>query len=149
MKMKQGLSVVITRTILGAMLLFFGMNDWHQLMGKPELSIEALNFINSLKQTGYLYDIIKFTEFLAAFCLVGGFFVPLATLMIFPILLNILLFHLFLDPQGLIIAIIMFTSGVYILWSYRTMLIWLFKYNASIDPNSFYDHDVLVEHKGS
>lgn len=144
MNMKNGLSVVITRTVLGALLLFFGMNDWHQLLGEPSLSTEALSFINSLKETGYLYDIIKFTEFLVAFCLVGGFFVPLATLAIFPILLNILLFHLFLDTQGLILAVTMFVSALYILWSYRSMLIWLFRYNTSLDPNSFYDKDVLL-----
>lgn len=144
-KKSHGLSIVITRTILGGIILFFGMNDYHQLLGSPELSEPAVNFMTALKETGYLYNIIKFTEFLVAFCLIGGFFVPLATFIISPILLNIFLFHLFLDPQGLPLAIVMILAASFILWFYRSMFVWLFRYNTAIDPNSFYDKDVLVE----
>jgi len=51
-----------------------------------------------MEATVYLMPLLKVTELLCGLAFISGRFVPLATVVIFPITLNILLFHTFLAP---------------------------------------------------
>ena len=89
---KSKLFLLISRYILGAIILIFGFNEYHNLIPIQQTGTEELNaLIGGLKSTGYLYYAVKIVEFTAGVLLVGGFFVPFANLMLFPVLLNIFL----------------------------------------------------------
>ena len=51
--------------------------------------------------------------------LVIGFYVPLALVMIFPVVLNILLHHIFVDPNGLPVAIPLMLINLFLAFHYR------------------------------
>ena len=53
----------------------------------------------------YFFPLVKVVETVCGALLLLNLFVPLATVLIAPVVVNILLFHLFLDVQGLVIAI--------------------------------------------
>ncbi len=142
MKNRAWISIA-ARTTLGGILLLFGLNEFHGLLGSPQVSEEGAVFIEALRQTGYLYYIVKFIEFSAGLLLISGILVPLANLIVAPILVNIFLFHLFLDLQGMMIAIVMAACSAYLFWEYRAMFKILFKYNYNIDPNSTHQKDVV------
>jgi uncharacterized membrane protein YphA (DoxX/SURF4 family) len=129
-------TLVFTRTILGGFLLLFGLNHFHGLLGETSFTPEANQFLMALQETGYLFYLIKVVELVAGVLLVGGFFVPMANLLLFPVLLNILLFHIFLNPQGLWIPVIMILCSGVIFWYYRVLFLFLFRFNLRLDPNS-------------
>ncbi len=106
------------------------------MFGTPDPNTSAGSFLQSLRDSQYLYNFIKFVEISSGLLLVSGIFVPLANLVVFPILVNILLFHLFLAPEGLPVALLIVASSAYIFWYYRRMFMFLVRYNAKIDPNS-------------
>ena len=127
---KSKLFLLISRYTLGAIILIFGFNEYHNLIPIQQTGTEELNaLIGGLKSTGYLYYAVKIVEFTAGVLLVGGFFVPFANLMLFPVLLNIFLANLFLNPAGLVVASIMMVASVYIFYYYREIFKLLFEYN--------------------
>lgn len=147
-KRKKAWGLIAARTILGGCLLLFGFNEFHGLLGSPQISAEGAAFIGALRETGYLYYVIKGVEFSVGLLLISGILVPLANLMLLPVLANILLFHLFLDIQGLIVALAMVACSGYIFWTYRDMFKILLEYNYSIDPNSTRKEDVIPKERG-
>lgn len=130
--------LIACRSLLALLLLLIGMNDYHGLLKLPHISAEGGEFIMALQNTGYLFWTVKIVEVVAALALIAGVFVPLATLFVFPVLVNILMFHVFIDPGfGTIISIIMLACAGYIFYAYRGMFKFLWHYNIAIDPNSF------------
>jgi putative oxidoreductase len=49
----------------------------------------------------------------------AGKFVPLATVVIFPITLNIVLFHAFLAPEGMLVPVIILLGNLFLAFRYR------------------------------
>jgi len=98
------------RYILAVGLLFFGLNKFIGFMPMPALPTEAANFMESLSATGYVLQIVGFLEIVIGLLLLFNKWVAFALLLLVPISINILLFHLFLDLPGiggaLVIAII-------------------------------------------
>lgn len=70
----------------------------------------------------YRYDMmttIKLVELICAIAFLSGRFVPLAAVVIFPITVNILLFHAFLEPSGLPVSILLLLGNLFLAWNYR------------------------------
>lgn len=97
----------ILRTILGLGLIFFGLVKLIQFdfMPSPTFTDEASTFMDSLN-TGYVLTVVGILEILIGMLLIFNKWVPFALILLAPISINVLLFHLFLDPPGLILAII-------------------------------------------
>ena len=63
--------------------------------------------------------LIKITELLCGIAFVSGRFVPLATVVIAPITVNILLFHIFIDTAGLPVAIFLLLANLFLAYANR------------------------------
>lgn len=88
---------LVTRLLLGFVFFIFGLNGFLQFMPPPPPMPEsALHFIGALMQSGYLMSLVKIVEVLAGIMLLANFQVPLALLLLSPIVVNIFLFHFFL-----------------------------------------------------
>jgi len=100
----------IIRILLGVILLIFGTNKFFRFMPLPEMPENANNFMKSLGETGYILPVVGALEVLIGGLLLAKKWVPFALILLVPISLNILLFHVFLDlPQvgaALLIAIL-------------------------------------------
>lgn len=98
----------ILRLILGLGLIFIGLSKLihFNLMPDPDFTEEASSFMNSLSNTGYVLKVIGFFEILIGLLLLLNKWVPFALVLLVPITVNVLLFHLFLDSPGLILALI-------------------------------------------
>lgn len=89
----------ITRIILAALLITLGLNGFFNFLPYPEMSDSAIAFmgaINSAKKP-----------------------IPFALIMVFPILINAMIFHLSLDPEGILFATICFVCNIFLLYTYR------------------------------
>lgn len=104
----------IARILLG--LVFFASGIAGFLVKPPP---EMPEFAQALLKTGYMFQFIKITEIVAGGLLLANRFVPLALAILAPILLNIVAFHLFLDPKDLILPIVLAALEVYLAWAYR------------------------------
>lgn len=67
----------------------------------------------------YLMITVKIVELICAVAFLSGRFIPLAAVVIFPVNLNILLFHVFLVPSGLPVAILLVFGNLFLGYYYR------------------------------
>jgi putative oxidoreductase len=78
----------------------------------------AGDFVKALAASHYFY-VVAFLQIAGgALCLIGRF-VPLGLTLLGPVIVNILLFHIFLQPTGLLIAGVVAALALFLLWSYR------------------------------
>lgn len=98
---------LIARILLGLIFFIFGWIGLLNLIPPPTNLPEKLQtFNNGLMATGYFFPFLKITEILCGSLLLTGFFVPLALVVLAPIVLNIVLVHAFLAPDGLPLGIL-------------------------------------------
>src|SRR4051812_12777489 len=107
-------AAIIIRTLMGLMFLFSAAVVLFKLFPQPELKGAIKTFMSGVEASVYLLPLIKITEMLCAFAFLSGRFVPLATVVIFPITVNILLFHAFLAPEGLVVGILLLLGNLFL-----------------------------------
>ena len=123
--------IIIARVLLGLVFTVFGLNGFLHFMGPmPEMQGQAGAFITALASSGYFY-VIAFLQVVGGLCLLlGARFVPLGLTLLGPVIVNIVLFHVFLDPdpKGFPMAIMVSALALFLLWIYR------FKFPAIFQP---------------
>lgn len=121
--------IVIVRVLLGLLFVVFGSNGFFHFMGPmPEMQGQAGAFITALASSGYLY-VIALLQVLGGLCLLlGARFVPLGLTLLGPVIVNIVLFHVFLEPGGLVMSLVISAMALFLLWIYR------FKFPAIFQP---------------
>ncbi len=90
----------IARYLLGIIMLVFGANKFFNFMPMPPLPDDAGAFMGALGGSGYVFPILGVVYIIAGLCLVLNKAVPLALIMIVPVSINIVAFHLKFDPAG-------------------------------------------------
>lgn len=113
------IAVIIVRVLLGLLFLFASVSFFLDLIPVPEMEGDILAFNTGLAASKYFFPLLKTTELLCGLALVIGFFVPLATIVLIPITVNILMVHLFLDPTGLPMAIVMIVAHLFLIYACR------------------------------
>jgi uncharacterized membrane protein YphA (DoxX/SURF4 family) len=110
----------ILRLVLGVGLILFGINKIIPTPFIPlfEMPMAAANFLESLENTGYVFYVVAVIEILVGFLLLINKWVPFALLLLAPISLNILLFHLFLDISDIWVAIVIVTLNIILIYKY-------------------------------
>lgn len=98
------MTVLALRLLMGALFLFASVTYLFKLITPPEQVGAMKVFNDGLQASVYLMPTVKVLELLCALAFLSGRFVPLACVLIAPIIVNILLVHAFLAPQGLPIA---------------------------------------------
>jgi uncharacterized membrane protein YphA (DoxX/SURF4 family) len=110
----------VARVLLGLIFLVTGLNGFFNFLPQPtNLPEGAVAFAGALMKTGYLFQLLMSTQLIAAVLLLTNRFVPLALTVLAPIVVNIIAFHLFLQPSGLPLAILVLVLEVYLAWAYR------------------------------
>lgn len=110
----------ILRIILGLGLFFFGLSKLidFNIMPTHIYTGEAAIFIDTLSDTGYILKVIGIFEILIGLLLLFNKWVPFALLLLAPISVNILLFHLFLDIPGLIVALVVVVLNAILIYKH-------------------------------
>lgn len=99
---------LIARILLGFVMFASGLAGLLNLVPVPPDLPEALvTFNTGLMASVYFMPFLKATEVVCGLMLLSGFFVPLALVVLAPIVLNIFLVHAFLAPSGLVLAVIL------------------------------------------
>ena len=89
------------RLVLGLILIAFGANKFLNFMPMPELTGGAADFMGALGKTGYMFPLIGAIEVIAGLLLIFNKWVPFALVILAPIVVNMLLYHLNFDLAGI------------------------------------------------
>ena len=100
------------RILLGLTFLVFGLNGFLQFIKQPPPTGIALQFLGALI-TSHEIAVVMLLQVVGGVLLLANRFVPLALVLLAPIVVNIVLFHAFMAPSGLPIAV--FTALLWIL----------------------------------
>ena len=107
------------RIILGLILIVFGANKFIGFMPSPELPEAAGNFMGALASTGYMFPLIGAVEVIVGILLILNKWVPFAVVLLAPVAVNMVLFHLKLAPVGIVpAALVAIINGflIYVNW---------------------------------
>ena len=94
------IAVLIARILLGLMFLVFGLNGFLNFLHMPMPTGLAGQYMGALFVSHYL-AVVFLVEIAGGLLLLAGQFVPLALVLLGPVLVNILLFHTTMAPSGL------------------------------------------------
>ena len=100
----------IARAILGLIFLVFGLNGFLNFIPMPPPTGAAADFSMGLFKGQYFFPLMAFIQIVSGLLLLMGTLVPLALLLLSPIVLNIFFFHLVLAPSGIGMAIFILTA---------------------------------------
>ena len=112
----------ILRVLMGLAFVVFGANAFLNFIPPPPPDVmaePAMAFAGALAESGYMMPLIGLTQIASGLALVVNRFVALALVLLAPFLVNAVLFHLFLEPMGLVNALIFAAIELWLAWVYR------------------------------
>jgi len=102
---------LIARILLGLMFIVFGLNGFLNFLNMgPMPTGLAGQFIGALVQSHYFW-VVAALQVIGGVLLLVNRYVPLGLVLLGPVIVNILLYHIFLNPAGIGMAI-----AVTVLW---------------------------------
>jgi uncharacterized membrane protein YphA (DoxX/SURF4 family) len=112
-------AIIIARVLLGLVFTVFGSNAFLHFIPVPPMQGDAGAFMGALFNSGYVHAIAILQVVGGLLLLIGGRFVPLGLTLLGPVIVNIVLYHIFLDRSGLPMAIVISVLALFLLWIYR------------------------------
>lgn len=111
---------MIARCLLGFIYLVFGLDYFfHFIPYQPLHTGKPGALVAGLKGTGYIYPMMKVIQILGGLSLLLNRFAAFSAVVLFPISLNVLLFHTILVPSGWLMGVILIAPNVFLGWAYR------------------------------
>ncbi|MDO8433800.1 MAG: DoxX family membrane protein [Candidatus Binatus sp.] len=120
------IAMMIVRTLLGLIFFVFGLNGFFHFIPTPPPPPAAGQFFGALFATGYMIPLIFTCQVVGGALLLIGVAAPLALIILAPVIVNIVLFHLFLAPSGMGMAIAVALLEVILAWANRAAFAPLF-----------------------
>jgi len=118
------IATAILRVLMGLLFLFASITYLFKLIQPPPLTGAMKTFNDGLEASVYLMPTVKVIELLCGIAFVVGRFLPLAAVLITPI---IVLVHAFLQPEGLPIAAFLVVANGFVAYQHRESYRPLFK----------------------
>ena len=113
------IALIIVRSLMGLLFLFASVTYFFNLITPPEPTGALKIFNDGLKASIYLMPTVKVIELLCGIAFLSGKFIPLAAVLISPIIVNIFFVNAFLAPEGLPVAIFLVLANVFVIYNYR------------------------------
>ncbi len=106
------------RVLLGLIFTVFGLNGFLHFLPQPPMPDGAVAFFGALFATGYMVPLIFATQVAGGLLLLSGL-APLGLVVLAPVIVNIVLFHVFLAPEGLGLALVVASLEVFLAYVHR------------------------------
>ena len=94
------IAALIARNLLGLMFLVFGMNGFLHFLPQPPATGLAGQYLGALSTSHYFMPVFLL-QFIGGVLLLANRFVPIALVLLGPVIVNILLYHILMAPAGL------------------------------------------------
>jgi hypothetical protein len=116
---KSSKTILAARVLLGSAFVVFGSNYFLQFLPHSPVPEAAGTYLGALAASGLIFPIIKPIEIAAGLMLLSGRWIPLALVLLAPIVVNIVGFHAVLAPGGLGLALALLGLGLVLAWAHR------------------------------
>ena len=103
--------------LLGLTLIIFGLNKFFTFMPVVELSAPGLEFMGAFVKVGYGMTIVAIVEIVTGILIAINKYRALALVILFPVMLNALLFHVFLDPENILPAVLVVGMNLFLMYA--------------------------------
>ena len=120
-------ATTIVSALLGLVLIAFGLNKFLNFMPVLELSAPGLEFMGAFMKIGYGMTLVAIIEILSGVLIAINKYRALALVILFPIMLNALLFHLFLDPSNILPAVAAVAMNIFLMYAVKEKYAALFE----------------------
>src|ERR1044072_7888326 len=90
-------AVLIARILLGIIFVVFALNGFLPFLSQPEMPQAANAFFGALAASGFMLPLLFATQLVGGALLLLGM-VPLGVLVLTPVIVHIVAFHVFLAP---------------------------------------------------
>jgi putative oxidoreductase len=111
--------IMVARLLLGLIGVVFGLNGFLNFLNMgPMPSGLAGQFIAALALSHYFWVVAALQVTGGALLLVNRF-VPLGLVLLGPVIVNIILYHVFLNPSGIVMAIVVAILWGIVFYGYR------------------------------
>jgi putative oxidoreductase len=122
----------IARVLLGFIFTVFGLNGFLHFIPMPPPTGVAGQFMGALAGSHYL-AVVFALQLVGGVLLLANRFVPLALTLLGPVIVNIVLFHIFMAPAGMAMAMVVSLLWLVVFWSVRTAFAFIFQPRVTSD----------------
>ena len=124
------IAVLIARVLLGLVFLVFGLNMFFHFIPQPPMTGDVGTMMTLMFVHGwFLFFGILYV--IGGLLLLVGRYVPLGLVLLGPIIVNILLFHLTLNPQGIGPGLVCAVLELFLIWAYWPAFAGIFSLDGS------------------
>jgi putative oxidoreductase len=110
--------IVVARILLGALFVLFGANFFLHFLKMPMPTGDAGTYMGVLFMHHFLY-VVGALQLVGGLLLLVGRFVPLGLVLLGPVIVNIILYHLLLEPVGIAPGVLVTILELFLLFAYR------------------------------
>jgi uncharacterized membrane protein YphA (DoxX/SURF4 family) len=118
------ITIVVARILLGFIFVFFGLNMFLHFLPMPPMEGASAAFMGAMATTGYL-KVVAGLQVVGGTLLLVGRYIPFGLTLLGPVIVNIMLFHIFMAPSGLPLACVVSALALFLLWTHRTSFLGL------------------------
>lgn len=113
-------TTIIFRILLGLLYLVFGLDYFlHFIPYQPMHTGKAAALKDGLMGTGYIYPMMKIIQIIGGISLLANRYAPFFAVVLFPISLNVFLFHTILVPSGWLMGVFLLGPNIFLGYAYR------------------------------
>ena len=113
-------ATIVSRIILGFIYLVFGLDYFfHFIPYEPHHTGIVAAFKADLLGVGYFYPMIKSIQIIGGISLLINRYAPFFAVVLFPISLNVFLYHTILVPSGWYMGVILIVTNLFLGYAYR------------------------------
>ena len=124
------IAALIARILLGLIFVVFGLNGFLNFipMGPMPTGL-AGQFIGALVLSHYFW-VVAALQIAGGVLLLVNRYVPLGLVLLGPVIVNILLYHVFLNPAGLALAVVVAVLWFIVFYAHRGAFAGIFSQRA-------------------
>ena len=112
--------ITISRIILGFIYLVFGLDYFfHFIPYEPNHTGKVAAFKAALMSVGYFYPMIKSIQIVGGLSLLTNRYTPFFAVVLFPISVNVFLYHTILVPSGWLMGVLLIVPNLFLGYAYR------------------------------
>jgi len=123
------IAALIARYLLALMFLVFGFNGFFHFITMPPMPGLPGQFMGAVFAS-HMYVVIFLLQIICGLLFLIGRYVPLALVLLGPVLFNILIFHIFMNPSGIGPGLIATICWLLVFYSVRSNFAGIFAAKA-------------------
>ena len=113
--MKKIILLVIS-ILFGLLFINSGLNKFFNYMPMPkDMPPNMIKFMTAFMEIGWLLPLIAVAEIVGGILFMTNKYRALGALIIFPVLTGILLTHIFIEPSGLPLALVLWAIEIWVI----------------------------------